>query len=183
MAQTWRVTRFRNRGAARPLDAEALHRLALHYVGRYATTRAKLAAYLERKLAERGWEGERRPDVGAIVARMAELRYVDDAAFAQMRAGALQRRGFGDRRIVQALRVAGIGEEETEAAREGVAEGEWDAALAFARRRRLGPFAERRAEREERQKALAALVRAGHSFETARRIVDAAPGEVPERAE
>jgi hypothetical protein len=29
----------------------------LGYAGRYATTRARLAAYLERKLRERGWSG------------------------------------------------------------------------------------------------------------------------------
>ena len=32
------------------------------YVGRFATTRAKLAHYLLRKLREKGWEGARPPD-------------------------------------------------------------------------------------------------------------------------
>ena len=41
--------------------------LALRYVGKYATTRAKLAAYLARKLRERGWDGQREPDVRPVL--------------------------------------------------------------------------------------------------------------------
>jgi hypothetical protein len=36
-------------------------------------------------------------------------------------------------------------------------------------------------EREERSKALAAMIRAGHGFELSRRIVEALPGDVPEQ--
>jgi len=43
----------RRRGERPPLDAEGLERLGLFYAGRYATTRAKLADYLRRKLRER----------------------------------------------------------------------------------------------------------------------------------
>ena len=53
-----------------PLDQPALERAALRYVERYATTRAKLVAYLHRKLRERGREGE--IDVDALADRMAE---------------------------------------------------------------------------------------------------------------
>jgi regulatory protein len=46
MAQSWRVEAERNKKHRPPLDAEALERLAVHYVGKYATTRAKLRSYL-----------------------------------------------------------------------------------------------------------------------------------------
>src|SRR5688572_19053227 len=95
-----------------PLDAEALERLGLAYAGRYATTRAKLAAYLARKVRERGWDGAAEPPIALLVARFAELGYVDDRAFAEARAGALLRRGYGERRVEQALRAAGVGEED-----------------------------------------------------------------------
>src|SRR3546814_10280527 len=68
-----------------PLDGERLEQLALHYAGRYATTRAKLAAYLMRKIRERGWDGAEAPEVEALITRFAELRYVDDAAYASDR--------------------------------------------------------------------------------------------------
>jgi regulatory protein len=163
------------------LDGEGLQRLAIAYVGRYATTQARLRTYLERKLSERGWEGDQAPDLGALVDRVAALGYIDDRAFALARAASLQRRGYGDRRIVPSLRAAGIGDDDLNAARDSTAVGAWQAALDFARRRRIGPFAAERPDRDGRQKALAALLRAGHGFDHARQIIDSMPGCVPEQ--
>jgi regulatory protein len=174
------VTRVHDRKVKLPLDGEALERAALSYAGRYATTRAKLAAYLERKLRERGWNGAGEPPIGRLVERMAQLGYVDDRAFASARAAALSRRGYGARRIGAALRGAGITDEDAADAREIASEAEWDAALRFARRRRIGPFAEAEVDRPAREKALAAMLRAGHPLQIARRFVSARPGEIPE---
>lgn len=174
------VTRDPNRKVKPPLDADALEQAALSYAGRYATTRAKLSAYLARKLRERGWSGAGAPPVGPLVERMATLGYVDDRAFASARAAALSRRGYGERRIGAALRAAGIGEEDGAEAREIASESAWDAALRFAQRRRIGPFAEAESGRPAREKALAAMLRAGHPLPIARRLVAARPGEVPE---
>src|SRR3546814_652087 len=73
------------RRSLKPLDAAALDRLALRYVERFATTRAKLAAYLARKIRERGWAGAR-VEPAEVASRMAALGYVDDRAFAEARA-------------------------------------------------------------------------------------------------
>jgi regulatory protein len=163
------------------LDPETLERLALFYVGRYATTRAKLRAYLKRKLTERGWAGARAPDTEALVGRFAELGYVDDRAFAASRASSLQRRGYGERRIGQALHAAGIERDDAENILEEARDGGWEAALRYAERKRIGPYAEREPDREAREKAFAAMIRAGHSFDTARKLLSAAPGDVPEQ--
>lgn len=163
-----------------PLDAERLERLALFYVGRYAVTRAKLIAYLVRKVRERGWEGDSAPQTESLADRFVELGYIDDAAFATARAGALGRRGYGVRRISQALRVAGIGEADSAEALDEARDGAWAAALRFAERKRLGPFAAERPDRPGREKALAAMLRAGHPMNLARRLIDAAPGIVPD---
>jgi regulatory protein len=163
-----------------PFDGPALEQTALAYAGRYATTRAKLAAYLRRKLQERGWEGENEPPIEALVARMADLNYVDDRAFATARAASLGRRGYGARRVGDALRAAGIGEEDAADAREAARDGAWASALRFAERRHLGPFSPAEADRPAREKALAAMLRAGHPLDLARRIIAARPGEIPE---
>lgn len=165
------------RRAPRPLTESAVSELALHYVSRFATTRAKLAAYLRRKLRERGWDGEREPDVAALVERLAGLGYVDDAAFALSKAGSLSGRGYGAGRVRQALLQAGVGEEDGAAARDLASERAADAALRFARRRRIGPFGTGSGDPKAREKALAAMVRAGHDFALARVVVNAAPGE------
>ena len=165
-----------DRKAPRPLDAAALDMLALAYVGRYATTRARLGDYLRRKLRERGWDGEGTPPVESIVARLAELRYVDDAAFAEARGAALSRRGYGERRVAQALAFAGVDEMDAAPARAAVKENALDAALTFARRKRIGPFAKSETGSDQRRKALAAMLRAGHDLSVSRRIVATPPG-------
>jgi regulatory protein len=159
-----------------PLDGHKLDEMALVYVGRFATTRAKLAAYLRRKLRERGWAGEKAPDLESIVERLAELGYVDDAAYALSKSRALTGRGYGSRRVRQSLRAAGVGEEDSQAAHELAEGGAVEAALRFARRRRIGPFGERSADRLAQEKALAAMIRAGHSFTLAKAILALEPG-------
>lgn len=170
----------RKRKPPRPLDPEGLERLALFYAGRYATTRARLKSYLVRKLRERGWAGESEAPVEQLVARLAELRYVDDQAFAASRAASLGRRGYGERRVREALAAAGIGEEDSADAREQARSEAWAAALRFAERRRIGPFAADEADRPAREKALGAMLRAGHPVDIARRLVTARPGAIPE---
>ncbi|HEV2080388.1 MAG TPA: RecX family transcriptional regulator [Allosphingosinicella sp.] len=169
----------RNRKPAPPLDPERLERLALFYAGRYATTRAKLAAYLQRKVKERGWEGEGRPEIERLVERFSALGYVNDKAFATSKAASLQRRGYGERRLDQALYVAGIEAEDASEAKEQARRGAWESAIRFAERKRLGPFANIETDGAGRQKALAAMLRAGHPLEIARTLVAAPPGAVP----
>ncbi|WP_114227003.1 MULTISPECIES: regulatory protein RecX [Sphingomonas] len=167
----------RERRAPKPLDEERLRELALHYVGRFATTRAKLRTYLERKLRERGWAGAQPPDTAALVERIGELGYVDDRVFALAKAGSLTARGLGGRRVRQALHQAGVGEEDAAGGLDLAAGQAGESALRFARRKRIGPFALLRPDPAGREKALAALVRAGHDFTLAKRIVAAEPGE------
>lgn len=169
----------RRHEAPRPLTAPQLRDLALAYVARYATSRAKLGRYLERKLAERGWDEPDPPDIDALIARLADLHYVDDEAYATQRAGALLRRGYGARRIAETLRHDGIAEQDRAAAAALIAQNDWDAARDFARRKRIGPFATCIADRDQRQKQLSAFLRAGHTYAIARQFVDADPGEEP----
>lgn len=173
---------YRQKTAPKPLDSNDLEALALAYVGRYATSRGKLTAYLRRKLRERGWAGEGEPPVDAITERMAELRYVDDAAYAAMTADAMQRRGLGARRIAQKLAMDGIEETLREEAGPDAA-ARWHAAERLARRKRIGPYAAAPADRPLREKQIAAFLRAGHDLATARLWVEARPGESPETPE
>lgn len=164
--------------APQPLDADGLNRLALAYLGRYATTRAKLRDYLLRKLKARGWKDETPPPVDAVVARCADLGYVDDAGFAAARGAALGRRGFGERRVAVALHAVGIDDDIAAPVRESARKDALQTALAFARRKRIGPFALDEADRDQRRRNMAALLRAGHSLDIARRIVAASPGAI-----
>ena len=163
-----------------PLDGRQLDELALRYVARFATSRAKLASYLKRKLRERGWEGEQEPPIETVVARLCELGYVDDAAYASGLARSLGSRGYGQRRVAGALAAAGIAEADAEDALITAETQSEAAALHFARKKRIGPYAVGDADRATREKWVAAMIRAGHGFGIARRLADCPPGAIPE---
>lgn len=165
---------------APPLSEDKLRDLALHYVGRYAVSEAKLSRYLIRKIAERGWGGENRPDPEALAREFAELNYVDDGALAQAKSRASVRKGYGARRLSQQLYHDGISEEKSAEAMEEAQENAWNAADNFARKRRIGPYADEEAGKDKQRKQLAAFMRAGHNFDIARRFVSAKPGEILE---
>ena len=162
----------------KPLDSARLRALALHYAGRYATTRAKLATYLNRKIRERGWEGDAPADLETLVADFAELGYVNDAGFAEARARSFVRQGFGTRRLAQDLSAAGIAETDSYEAMASASDGAWASAGNFAKRKRIGPFGSGDTTPEQRQKQLQAFLRAGHSWDIARKFVQAQPGEI-----
>jgi len=166
----------------KPVTPASLEAAALFYLGRFAATRETLRRVLMRRVLRAARAGvsdavEAERWVAALVARLAGSGAVDDGAFAAGRARSLQRQGRPRRVIAQALAAKGVGGEDAQAAlaalEEGGAEPDLVAAVAFARRRRLGPF--RRAERAERRlRDLAAMGRAGFPPGLARRVVDAA---------
>jgi regulatory protein len=161
-----------------------LERLALRYVERFATTRGRLADYLRRKLRERGWADDAAPaDPDALAGRMVGLGYVDDRAYGEGKAAAMARRGLGARRVADTLRAARLDADDLDAIAPDIAARALDAALALARRRRIGPFATEAADRPLRERHLAAMLRGGHGMALSRRIVAAAPGEVIDDAD
>lgn len=169
-----------------PLTEAALRDLALHYAARFATTGARVEGYLLRKIKERGLaedaDGRRlEPDIPALVARLVELGYVDDDAYARMRARNLGARGYGGRRVAEALRFAGVEEGIRQAHAPGEAASRRAAAL-MAEKKRLGPWrradeADPLAARKAHEKAVAAMLRAGHQYDHARFILTAARAE------
>ncbi len=167
------------RPAPKPLNAAKLQDLALHYVARFACSAAKLDTYLRRKLRERGWEGENDPPVAALVERFVDAGYVDDLSYARTKSGSLLRRGYGQRRVNQALSAAGIAEDVREEVCPGEAK-QREAALTYARKKRLGPFSPEPADRALRQKQFAAMLRAGHGMDAARILTEAQTIEAAE---
>lgn len=164
----------------KPLDAARLDELALAYVARFATSRAKLLRYLARKVRESDWvdEADASAACEAVADRMEKLRYLDDRQYAVMRAGAMTRRGLGVRRVKAQLYVDGIAESDRGEAIENAEAAAWASAVGFARRRRFGPFgAAAIGDPKLRERQIAAFLRAGHSMTLARRLLAIAPGD------
>lgn len=158
----------------KPLNPTQMRDLALSYVARYATSSAKLERYLARKLRERGWDenAEVQPDIAGLVSRYAELGYIDDEGFARSKSASLMRRGYGKRRVEQVLGQDGISANIREDVAASAAELR-HAALALAQKRRFGPFGIQPPDMARREKQVAAMLRAGHNLDSARKMVDA----------
>lgn len=162
---------------------------ALSHVQRYACSAERLRQVLRRRIDRSARRGETlAPDLAAdlsghieaLVVRLTADGLLNDEAFAKGVATSLSRKGQSRRGVVAGLRQRGLGAEDIEtavaavtadAAAEGV-DPELAAAVAYARRRRLGPFCtgDRKARRD---KDLAALGRRGFPYGLARRVVDA----------
>ena len=114
--------------------------------------------------------------VDDIVQRFARSGIVDDAGYAEMRARSLFRRGASLRAIRYQLALKGVDERFVDAAldalRAEAPDPDLAAAVAYARRRRIGPW--RSGDRDGfRDRDLAALGRQGFSYDIARRILEA----------
>lgn len=173
-------------------DEARLRAWALRYLACYATSQARLAAYLRRKavraLERQGLKPD--PSLAQVIARVvqhcAQLGLVDDRAHARARLRRLVRRGASPMRLRADLARRGIApqlaaEELAEIAAELGEEPEHAAARAFLQRRGLMPADEQGWTAERRRRALAALARAGFSRAVASAVVtEAASGSAEE---
>jgi regulatory protein len=109
--------------------------------------------------------------IDEVVAKSLKIGLIDDTRYAEARVATLRRRGGSARAIQAKLSAKGVDRSTIAAALEGEEGDEEQAARAFARRRKLGPF--RPGERAPyRDKDLAAMARAGFRFDVARSIVE-----------
>ncbi len=149
-------TRPARRPAGPAPTAARLHDAALLHLSRYAATEAGLLRVLARRVdrwvravldegadpdATRAAAARARADAADVVARLAKSGVVNDAAFAESRARSLGRTGHSRRAIGAHLAARGVPAELARAAIPDGADAELAAAVAHAKRRRLGPFA------------------------------------------
>ena len=175
------MTRRASRPPLPPTPAR-LHERALRYLERFATTSAHLRKVLLRRAERDAVALELDPttvraDVDAVVKRVVAAGLVDDRLFAASRTRRLSEAGRSPTRIRAALMGKGLDEQAVAAAWRGLEEDQGDpelaAAMAYARRRRLGPWRTAEARLEHRAKDLAALARAGFGYRVARLVVAA----------
>jgi len=176
---------------------QSLANIALYYLGRYAASEASLRRVLTNRLRRVTMQN---PEFASDVERQRALRsaietiiethtrtgVLNDAAFAETKVNSLRRQGRSRRVIEQKLKIKGIASETVATALMQHADGaelqdvELKAAMALARRRKLGPFRKSPADPDRSRKEFAALARAGFSSDIARRVLKA---EAPEEWE
>ena len=159
---------------------------AIDYLGRYASSRHKLGQILQR-FANRKLPDYDAEDIDAAIQQTidqcSQLGYVDDRQFAVTVARSERRLGRSQSVIRRRLRQHALSEDIITYAvgevDENVANGELQAAIRFAQRRRLGPFAKRRSSRHQRLKPhqwkkrdLGAMARAGFPLVISQQVLD-----------
>jgi regulatory protein len=173
----------RGRRAPPPLTPQRLEKAALYYLGRYAASVAHFRRVLLRRVERSSAAHGSDRSVGAaqveeLIARFLRAGLLDDFTYAAAKASSMRRRGASGLAVKKALRAKGVAAETIEralaASGESVAEAEWRAAAALARRRRLGPYRKAATRADNRRRDLAALARAGFSYPLARAVIDAA---------
>ncbi len=175
-------------------DEAALRQAALNHLARFAATEAGLVRVLGNRIrrwaraAEAAGLDTTGTDAALAIARrvaaaMVQAGAVDDAAFAEARARRLARGGRSRRAAAAHLAAKGIAAP-TAAAALAAAPDEADAALAFCRRRRIGPFSPlggAAPDAAQRLRWLGMLARAGFSRDVAERALRTDPGEAVAR--
>jgi len=160
----------------RKVTTAYLQRAAMSYLERYASSAENLRRVLRRKVDKRcRLRGEDPVEfhemIDEVVAKSLKIGLIDDTRYAEARVATLRRRGGSARAIQAKLSAKGVDRGTIAAALEGEEGDEEQAARAFARRRKLGPF--RPGERAPyRDKDLAAMARAGFRFDVARTIIE-----------
>jgi len=178
----------RSKPGSRPkkVDPGYLERAALFYLERYASSTANLRRVLQRKVQRRmeGSEDGPPPEVAAwidaVIEKLTRLGFLNDQRYAEQRTRRLYDEGKSLTRIRQTLAAKGVKADMTTAALENLSDerpepvSDLPAAIAYARRRKLGPFrADPEQRREMRQKDMAAMARRGFSSDLIRRILAA----------
>ncbi|GHF25286.1 hypothetical protein GCM10017044_20080 [Kordiimonas sediminis] len=169
----------------KPVTEAYLERAALHYLGRFMSSKANLVQVLSRKVQRRtdsfDIDSEHRDWIVSVADKCERLGYINDATYAATRAEALLRRGKPGRMIQQDLRHKGIDPDLIDQAITALPGAEEDsisadeiAAAAYLKRRGFGAY--RRTDRtygpEKHEKEIASMARAGFSYDVCKRILN-----------
>ncbi|TDQ78818.1 regulatory protein [Dongia mobilis] len=166
------------------LTRNDLDQVALDYLARFAATEKRVRDMLVRRIRRSAAAHDEDPApllaaVTEIVQSLVARKLLDDRSFAAMKAASLTRRGASRHQIGVKLAQLGVDGAMRDAAIADLAEefGDSDhaAAIAYAKRRRLGPYRARHIAGAQRliqeKRDLAAMARAGFSLALARQVL------------
>jgi len=176
---------------------KSLSNAALQYLERFAASESSLRQVLTNRIrraamqnpdfaANAELQNELKTAIDQLIEKYRKTGILNDAVFAETKVHSLRRMGRSRRAIFQKLKAKGVSATQIDAALETNADGaapeeiERASAVAFLRRRKMGPFRKSAGDENVRRKELAALARAGFSLDIAKRALKT---EAPEEAE
>lgn len=164
------------------ISRQYLENAALYYLQRYATSATNFRRVMTRKIDRscafhKVDAAEFYPLLDDMIARYERAGLLNDGGFAQARVASLRRQGRSKQDIMARLQAKGLGKDMIAAALAELdsEDAEQEAAQAFAKRKKLGPWRKKALrDPKDSQKEMAAMARAGYSFEIARKTLGAA---------
>ena len=175
-------------------NPRSLSMAALDYLARFAASEQGLRQVLTNRVARAArdnpdWAQDRdaiarlHSEIETIIETHKKSGAVNDAAFAEIKVTSLRRQGRSKRVIEQKLAQKGVrgdvlakafAQHDDGRAPDAV---DYAAAMALARRRKLGPYRTVADDTDRRRKEFATLARAGFSSSIAQRVLKAEPPE------
>jgi regulatory protein len=178
----------KDRKRPRKITESYLHNAGLYYLQRYSTSAAHFRRVMTRKI-DRSCafhDDQSRAEclrlLQELVDKFSRAGLLNDRTYAEAQVSSLRRRGYGARAILSRLSAKGLARDIIQNAiaqeQKNSGQDDFQAALVFARRRRLGPYRAKPARdvveaRKIKNRELAAFGRAGFSSEIAFRILKA----------
>ncbi len=167
------------------ITKQYLENAALYYLQRYATSAGNFRRVMARKIDRscafhKVVPDEFYPLLDDMIARYERAGLLNDSGFAEARVASLRRQGRSKQDIFARLQAKGLGKDAIAKALSGLdsEDAELEAAQAFARRKKLGPWRKKELkDPKDAQKEMAAMARAGYSFELARKVLGASIDE------
>ncbi|MDX2143180.1 MAG: RecX family transcriptional regulator [Rhodospirillaceae bacterium] len=167
----------RKKPAKKP-TARRLRNIALYYLKRFPSSASNLKAVLRRRVLRMTLEdpaprAEAFGHIDTIVADLVSQGAVNDLVFARGKAYQAAALKKPARKTQMKLAAKGVAKDVIAQvmAETTSEESEFEAALAIARRRRLGPFRTTARDRDTDRKDMGALARAGLSFDVAKKVM------------
>ena len=177
--------RKKKRRPTPPLSTKWLHRQAVAYIERYQGSEKRVRQILWKRVRRAqsfhgGEDSVASSMIHEVIEQLKAEGRIHDTRFATDWAVSLQNRGSSSRMIRSKLQQKGLGAEAIDQALQTLShlgdDWEEESALAYARRRRLGPFRIPYDDSwERRQKDLASMARAGFGFGLAKKILSSLP--------
>jgi len=177
-------THRKTRKKPKKITESYLHNSGLYYLERYSSSVENFRSVMMRKIQRSCREhtdqkiGECKNQLNDLIEKFIRVGLLDDGTYTRSIINAKRRQGKSVRAIQTYLRSKGVSSDIIEQMladysddhNKTAAEIEFESALIFARKKRLGPY--RTSEDFDSQKELARLARAGYSYDTARRVLE-----------
>ncbi len=156
---------------AGPFTPEALEEATLRYLNRFDCSVEKLRSYMRTLVRRHGGDAALLAHGETLLERYRASGVLDDGRFAKNLAERMRGRGTSRRMLKKKLLARGIGRDVADEVARSSPESDLEAARAFARRRRIGPYRPEADRNANRRRDLAALARQGFDHDTALRAL------------